>query len=465
MITASDAPGPKGHVFSGNLREYTSDPLGFLTECFRTYGDVVRLRFVNIPVYLITRPDLVESVLVTHRANFIKARTRRTMRRVFGNGLLMSEGEEWCRQRRLWQSAFGRERIEAYGEKVASCAGQMLYGLKDGQTHDIYRQMSRFTLEILSRTLVESELVDRPDQIRGALDILLDHYADLTPLGVLLPESFPTPGTLRAQRAIRELERIVHAIIRDRRTRGSGANDFLSLLQDARERDGSEAAIRQFRDELMTILLVGHETSGVALSWCWYLLSQNPGAEARLASELREVLGGRMPGPADLPRLHYAEAIVLESMRLYPPIYAFGREAVQDCEIGGYGVPAGASVFFSQWVMHRDPRYFACPEKFDPDRWTTGSTKRLPKYAYLPFGAGPRNCVGASFAMMEIVLLLAAIAQRFRITVAPGHIVIPQASFTLRPKNGIPAVLSSRPEDANSVRKPASSGATCQALR
>lgn len=260
-----------------------------------------------------------------------------------------------------------------------------------------------------------------------------------------IPERIPTPGNLRFRRAIRYLDALIYNIIQRRRANGEDTGDLLSMLLGVRDKETGEGmSDRQLRDEVMTIFLAGHETTANALSWTWHLLASHPEVEAKLHEELGETLAGRPPSVADLPRLRYTEAVVTESMRLYPPAWAFGREALEDCEIGGYRVPAGTQLIMSQWVAHRDPRYFDAPEMFRPERWESGLSERLPRYAYFPFGGGPRLCIGRSFARMEAVLLLATLAQKFRLRHVPGEYIAPQPSVTLRPKNGMRMVLSSR---------------------
>ena len=257
-----------------------------------------------------------------------------------------------------------------------------------------------------------------------------------------IPSWLPLPSNLRYRRAVRQLDTLVYDLIR--RPRREDAGDLLSMLLHARDEDGSRMSERQLRDEAVTIFLAGHETTALALSWASALVAQHPAAQAALAAELETVLGGRAPAVSDLPRLRYTEAVVLESMRLYPPAYALGRESLQDGEIGSYRFPAGTTVFASPWVMHRDPRYFDRPAEFDPGRWLDGLAKRLPRFAYFPFGGGPRLCIGNSFAMMESTLILAALAQRFSLSLVPGHVLDTLASITLRPRFGVRLRLARR---------------------
>ncbi|MGH3147971.1 MAG: cytochrome P450, partial [Rubrobacter sp.] len=253
----------------------------------------------------------------------------------------------------------------------------------------------------------------------------------------MIPEIVPTPANLRFRRATRRLDGIIHSVVNERRQSGTDTGDLLSMLLHAEDEDGNRMSDRQLRDEVMTIILAGHETTAIALSWTWYLLGNHPEVEANLAAELEEVLDGRAPNVGDLPRLRYAGAVIKESMRLYPPAWAVGREAVEECTIGGFHVQAETQMFISQYVTHRDPRHFDDPETFDPERWLDGRTEGLPAYAYFPFGGGPRLCIGREFARMEAVLLLATVARRFHLEPVPGHTPLPQPSITLRPRGGV----------------------------
>ena len=439
-------PGPRGRLPTGNLLDYTRDHLGFLTRCAREYGDVVGLRFVNVPVYLLNHPDYVEYVLVRNNRNFIKSRGERKSLGFLGNGLLTSEDSFWRRQRRLAQPAFHRERISAYGEVMVECTGGMISGWQDGETRDVHRDMMRLTLEIVASTLFGVPLGSAEfEEVGDVLATISQRFTGRGGVFFQVPEKVPTPGNLRFRRAVRMLDALIYRIIQDRRARGEDVGDLLSMLLAVRDEETGEGMTDlQLRDETMTVFLAGHETTANALSWTWLLLSGHPEVESRLQEELREVLAGRPPTVDDLPRLRYTDMVVKESMRLYPPAWAFGREALADCEIGGYHVPAGTQLIMSQWVMHRDPRYYEEPSKFRPERWGGDSTEGLPKYAYFPFGGGPRLCIGQSFAKMEAVLLLATIAQQFRLRSTPGEQIVPQPSITLRPKNGMRMVLEKR---------------------
>ena len=434
-------------MLTGNLSDYVPDQLGFLQRCAREYGDVTRLRFLNVPIYLLNHPDHIEYVLVGNNRNFIKDRAERSGLRFLGQGLLTSEGDYWRRQRRLAQPAFHRQRISAYGRTMVESAERMLDSAwQDGETREVQEDMSRLTLQIVSATLFGASMTkDLEEEVGDALGVVMGRFTG----GILfkVPERIPTPANLRFRRAVRRLEEIIYGIVRERRGSVDGdAGDLLSMFLAARDEVSGEGMTdRQLRDEVLTIFLAGHETTALNLSWTWHLLAGNPRAEEGLHEELQRILDGRAPTMADLPDLCYADAVIKESTRLYPPAWGFGREALRDCEIGGYRVPRGTQVVMSQWVMHRDERYFEDPEAFRPERWLDGSTDSLPKYAYFPFGGGPRLCIGQSFARMEAVLLLATIAQRFRLRHATGQETVkPLPSLTLRPENGLRMVLRQR---------------------
>jgi cytochrome P450 len=440
----SDPPGPKGRLLGENLREYARDPLGFLSGCAREHGDVVRLRFMGQTFYLLSNPDLIEYVLVENNRNFSKTRLLRRNRRLLGEGLLTSEGEFWRRQRRLAQPAFHRKRVAAYGEVMVAFAERSLEGWRDGETIDVHEEMMRLTLEVVAKCLFDADVRAEANDVGRAMKVALEDFSSQRRL-IRIPKSIPTPHNLRFERAARRLDEIVRAIIEEHRKGGDeDRGDLFSMLMLAEDESGQRMTDKQLRDEVMTLFLAGHETTANALSWAFWLLSLNAEADAKLAAELGRVLSGWAPTVANLPNLPYVERILKESMRLYPPAWVMGREAIGECEVGGYRMPTSTTALMSQWVVHRDPRYHHDPERFDPDRWTTEYEEGLPRFAYFPFGGGPRQCIGASFAMTEARLILATIAQRFRMELAPGQRVEPYASVTLRPKAGMRMILTGR---------------------
>jgi cytochrome P450 len=440
VTTATLPPGPKGRFFGGNLQELRRDPLALYGRCAHEFGDFSTMRFGLRRVYLINHPDLVESVLVTNARNFIKHYGLKMNRLLLGDGLLTNEGDSWLRQRRLIQPLFNRDRLAGYGTVMVELAEKLAASWRDGETRNLHADMTRLTLEIIARALFGTGLTDKASEIKAVLETVGKSFNRRLASFFVLPESVPTPANLHMRRAVRRLDEILYDLIRRRREAG-GENDLLSILLQARHEDGGRMTDRQLRDEAMTLFLAGHDTTALTLSWGWYLLAQNPDVYDALQAEVCGALAGRSPMPADLPRLPYTERVVLEIMRLYPPAYMLGRQAVAACELGGYHLPAKATVLMSQWLLHRDARWFDEPERFHPDRWAGGLAKRLPKFAYFPFGGGPRQCIGNSFAMMEAVLVLATLAQRCRFALVPGAPIHPMPGLTLKPSRGIEAVV------------------------
>jgi cytochrome P450 len=444
-------PGPKGDFLTGSLPDYCHDPLGFLRNCTEQYGDIIRFRFGPIVFYLVNHPDYIEEVMVTKNSQFLRELNLKWDggERLFGNGLLTSTGDFWRRQRRLIQPAFHRERIATYADVMVEYTNRLLTTWQPGEIRDVHQEMINLTLVIVAKTLFDADVASEIEEINTALEALMQYYHENRGSNTLLLISLflkwlPTPDQLRFQKAIKRLDEIVYGIIHQHRTSGKDTGDLLSMLLQVQDEDGTQMTDQQLRDEVMTLLMAGHETTANALSWIWMLLSQNPVVEAKLLEELQVVLGGQAPTMADLPQLRYTERVVMESMRLYPPAWAMGRKAVQDCEIGGYSVPAGTQVLMSQWLMHRDSRYFDNPEQFEPDRWADDLAKRLPTYAYFPFGGGSRVCIGKSLALMELTLVVATIAQKFQLTLVPEHPIVLQPSITLGPKHGIKMLLTQR---------------------
>jgi cytochrome P450 len=445
MVLSLSPPGPKGLLQIPKLLEFGRDPLNFLLEFTREYGDLGYLGALGVHFYLFNHPDLIEYVLVSNNKNFIKDKGLRipSLRKIFGNGLLTSEGEFWIRQRRLAQPAFHREKIATYGQVMVESTERMINNWRPGEMRDIHQEMMHLTLEIVVKTLFGARTLFEKQEVAEAIEVISMYFSSQS--AYILPLSFlPTPRQIRLWRAIKKLDGIIHQIIRERRESGAEQDDLLSLLLEAQDDDGSRMTDRQLRDEVMTLFLAGHETTALSLSWTWYLLALHPEIERKLVAELKETLNGRSVTVADLLRLSYLEMVVKESMRLYPPAWIIGREALQNFEINGYTIPRGAQVTVSPWLMHRDQRYFEQPEEFRPERWASEQIRQLPKYAYFPFGGGPRLCIGNSFALMEAKLILATIAQKLHLDLVPAQTVKPLPSITLRPKNGIKIIVARR---------------------
>src|SRR5437660_845113 len=446
---ATRPPGPKGSPIMGVMREFDRDSLGFIERTREEYGDIVWMRFLYVPALFLYHPDEVEYVLVTNAKNFIKSMSLRSnfFQRLVGKGLLTSQGEEWKRQRRLSSPAFHRERIAAYSNTMVDYTRRLISSWQEGETRDIHRDMMRLTLEIVVRCLFSADISNDVDEVGVTLKELVKPFASQATLGWILNNRLPTPYHFRFHALAKKIDKVVYRIIAERRSSGKDKGDLLSMLLSARDEDGSQMTDRQLRDEVMTLFLAGHETTALTLAWSWYLMGKHPEVEEKFHVELDEVLGNRDATIADLPRLIYTEQIAKECLRLFPPAYGLGREAIEDCEIGGYQVPAGTQVFMFQWATQRDARFYDRPHEFVPERWTEEFSERLPKYAYFPFGGGPRACIGASFAMMEIILVLATIGQRFRLDLVKDHPVTIFPAMSLRPKEGVKVIVKLRGSD------------------
>ncbi|MCS6910165.1 MAG: cytochrome P450 [Anaerolineales bacterium] len=437
-------PGPKGDFIWGHTRLYRHDPLTFERTLAREYGDVVALRFGLRRAVLITHPDDIHKVLVAEADKFCKSAVyRELLSRVLGNGLLTSDGEFWQRQRKLVQPAFHHKRIQAYGAVMTEQAAQMLETWRPGEVRPLNRDMMRLTLGIVCKTLFGADVSGDADRVAMALTAVLELVDVALEAPFFLPEWWPSPRR-QQQRAVRQiLDEVVYGFIRRRRETGD-TGDLLSMLLAARGEAGDRMSDRQVRDEAVTLVLAGHETTANALTWTFILLAQSPEAEAHLHAELDIVLAGRLPAVEDLRRLEYTTLVIKESLRLYPPAPTIEREALVDVELGGYRIPKGTIVVIPVHVVHHDARWFPDPEKFDPLRFTKDKEVARPKFAYFPFGGGPRICIGNSFAEMEANLLLAAIAQRYRLRLADSTPIIPKATITLRPSSDVRMRLEAR---------------------
>jgi cytochrome P450 len=438
-------PGPKNRPLVGQLPVFRRDAPGFLLKTARQFGDVAYYRLGPRHIYLLNHPDYIKDVLVTRQHDFMKSHMLQRAKILLGEGLLTSEPPLHTRQRRLAQPAFHRQRLASYGQTMAEYAGRARERWHDGETLDIDQEMMRLTLAIVAKTLFNADVEAETPEIGQALtDVLHLFRMVLLPFSELL-EKLPVPSTRKFQRARARLDQTIYRIIAERRASGEDKGDLLSMLLLAQDEAGTGGmSDEQVRDEALTIFLAGHETTAVALTWTWYLLSQNPDAEARLHREVDEVLGGRLPGVDDLPSLRYAEMVFSEAIRLYPPAWAIGRMTLKPYEAGGYEIPPGSVVMMSPFITHRDPRWFPDPERFDPERWNPEEKSKRPKFAYFPFGGGSRVCIGENFAWMEGVLLLAAIAQRWRFELLPGHPVGYRALITLRTRHGMKMVARAR---------------------
>ena len=440
-------PGPRRRVPALNALQMGRDPLAFLTGLTRQYGDIARVPLGPETLYLFNHPDLVRDVLVTNHRNFHKGRGLERAKMLLGTGLLTSEGEFHLRQRRLAQPAFHRQRVAAYGATMATYAAARRDRWRAGAQLDVHAEMMALTLAIVGKTLFDANVEDEAAEIGAALATTFEsfNFGFFLPFGELL-ERLPLPATLRFRKARARLDATIYRVIDERRKSGTDRGDLLSMLLLAQDTEGDGGGMTdlQLRDEAMTIFLAGHETTANALTWTWYLLSRHADIEARFHAEIDSALGGRPPTADDLAVLPYTRMVLAESMRLYPPAWILGRRALGPFEANGYEIPARSIVLMSQYVTHRDDRWFPDPERFDPERFSPERQAERPKFAYFPFGGGPRVCIGEQFAWMEGVILLATIAQRWKLRLVPGHPVALQPIITLRPKHGMAMTVEAR---------------------
>jgi cytochrome P450 len=435
------APGPRGGLFFGSLFEAQRDPLEFFQRMIGEHGDYVGVRFGPFRYLIVNDPDSVRHVLVDNHRNYKKSRNYQGLKLVLGEGLVTSEGDFWRRQRRLAQPAFHKERLAGFARTMVSDAAAMLErwrAVPAGGQFDVHSEMMRLTLRIVTRTLFSTDSEADADAVGRAMTVAIDHVNEYADAIIRIPPWVPTPKNLRFRRARRTLDALVLRIIDERRKATEKPNDLLSMLMSAQDEETREQMTdRQLRDEVMTLVAAGHETTANALTWAFYLLSQHPHVAERLRGEVESVLAGRRPSIEDLPRLGYTRAVLEETMRLYPPAWIIEREATADDNLGGYRVRRGSVVAMSPFTIHRNPRYWDNPNQFDPDRFSAARATARPKYAYLPFGGGPRLCIGNAFAMMEAQIILAMVASEWSLALAPGFTVELDPSVTLRPRSGL----------------------------
>jgi len=434
----TEPPGASPSLIGGHIRQFMADRIGFL-ERQAQYGDVSGFRLGKQRAFLVNHPSHIRDLLVVSAHKFEKGRALQRAKVLLGEGLLTSEHSFHLRQRRMIQPVFHRDRIEAYSRVMVEYAEMMSGSWESGGVRDIDRDMMHLTMQVVARTLFGANVDDEADEIGEALSAVIGLFNFL-----LLPYSewlskLPIPQARRFKRASITLDRVIYRLIEERRRSNSDRDDLLSLLLAAHdEDDGTSMNDKQVRDEALTLFLAGHETTANALTWTWFLLSQHPDHSARLHDELDQVLGERAPTFADIPQLRFTEAVLAESMRLFPPAWTIGRTAIEDHEFDGFQTPKGSVVLASQWVMHRDERFWPNAGEFIPDRWTTMSVKEATqRFIYFPFGGGVRRCIGEGFAWTESVLLLATMARRWEMELVPDQAVSARPLITLRPRNGL----------------------------
>lgn len=439
-------PGPRGLPLIGVARDFARDPLAFLTGVARQYGDISNFRLGRIDVFFVRHPDFVREVLLTKRASFTMTSLRAKINAVVGEGLFTSRGDLHARQQRLMLPVFRKSRIEAYAAQMAELSRHTRDEWQSGSVIDVADEMMKLTMLIAARALFAHDLGDDTRNVSRNIDVVLEFFTRLSSPFLKLSLALPLPSSLRFKRAVRDLDVVIYRMIERRRRDAVLGTDVLSLLMQARDdQTQGQMTEKQLRDEILTLLIAGHETTANVLSWIFYLLSQEPTVDDRLHAEARSVLGGRNSyAAADLDRLVYARQVILEGLRLYPPGWFVGREAQTDVQIGGYTVPKGSVVMLSQYVMHRDDRYFEEPERFKPERWAGDLLERLPRGAYFPFSAGDRHCIGEGFAWQEALLVLATLVECWKFELAPGQTIRPRPSVTLRPDGPIKMIVRPR---------------------
>jgi cytochrome P450 len=437
MTTESLPPSVKSDWIGGHFRTFRKDPTGFLTRMARL-GDVTTFRMGSMPAFFVNHPDLIRDVLVVNAEKFHKGRALKRAKNLLGEGLLTSEEDFHLRQRRLVQPAFHKQRIVSYADAMTEFADRMADEWRDGEVRDIDKEMTRLTLQIVAKTLFSADVTNDTDGVGAAMNTIVSLFNFLLfPFSEIL-EKLPLPQSIRFRRAKAKLDEVIYGFINERRASGEDKGDLLSMLllsQD--EQGGGGMTDVQVRDECLTLFLAGHETTANLLTWTWYLLSQNPEAEAKLHEEL-DALGGRVPTFDDLPNLKFTEAVIAESMRMFPPAWVVGRLAIAEHEFNGFKVPSGALILTSQFVMHRDARFWDTSDEFKPERWATVNIKEASqRYTYFPFGGGVRRCIGEQFAWTEGILLLATLARKWKLRLDPSQEIGMKPVITLRPKFGM----------------------------
>jgi cytochrome P450 len=437
-----EVPGPRGNFILGSSRAFQRDPLSFITHIAQEYGPVARYRLGNVTFHQVVHPDGVQRILQEHNHNYVRGKLFDILRDVGGDGLITSEGSHWLRQRRLMQPAFHRQRIGGFGEIMTGQTLEMLgrWAAEPGRGRplDINQEMSDLTMAIISETMFGTRVEADVASIRKAIAHLLEYLNFRFEYPFYPGMRTPTLRNRQARRQLQILDNLIYSIIEKRRRSDDRPDDLLTILLNAQDEETGEVmSDQQLRDEVITIFVAGHETTAATLAWTFYLLSLNPQAESRLHAELDTELAGRTPTMADLPVLKYTRMVIDESMRLYPPAWITSRTCVVEDEILGYRIPAGEIVAVTPYVTHRLQEYWPEAERFDPERFNPDAPVERPRYAYFPFSGGPHQCIGNNFALVEATLVLATIAQRYRLNLAPGQTVRPSAQVTMRPRGGL----------------------------
>lgn len=439
-------PGPRGLPMIGAARSFARDPLAFLTGVAEQYGDIANFRLGSLDVFFVRHPDYIREVLITQRASFTMSPLRARLNALVGEGLFTSRGDLHARQRRLIQPVFRKSRIEAYAGQMVEYAQRMREQWQAGAEIDVTVEMMKLTMLVAARALFQHDIENDAEGVARNVGTVLEFFTHLSSPLLKLSLKLPLRSTLRFKRAVRELDKVIYRMIERRRGAQGAGTDLLSLLMVAKDDETNvQMTEKQLRDEILTLLIAGHETTANLLAWTLWLLAQRPETDALLHAEAKALLAGRAGfTAADCDRMRYAKMVILEGLRLYPPGWFIGRAAQTDVRLGGYTVPKGAVVMMSQYVMHRDARFFDEPQRFKPERWEGDFQERLPRGAYFPFSAGDRHCIGEGFAWQEALLVLATLVERWKFDLVPGQHIRPKPSITLRPDGPIRMIVRPR---------------------
>lgn len=442
-------PGPRGQFFWGMMRELRQDMMGLYRNLGQEYGDFVRVPFAGVDTFAISHPDYFKHVLQDHNKNYVRSEfLMRILKTFVGESIFTTDGDDWLGRRRLAQPAFHRQRITGFSETMTAAAQSMLDQWDrgpDGQRLALDHELMQVTLQVAGKTLFSRDLIGEANVLGDAFTATSEYVNYRLQNPFVLPPAVPTARNRQFTRALKVLDQTIYAIIRERRASGEDKPDLLSMLMNARDEDTGEGMDdKTLRNEVAVMLFAGHETTAATLTWAFYLLSQHPDVEQRLAAEVSEVLAGRLPTIEDLPKLRYTRLVIDETLRLYPPAWSMSRQSLHEDELGGYRLPAGASLNVTINNVHRDPRFWDDPERFDPERFLPERSANRPHFAYLPFGGGPRLCIGNQFALTEAQIMLASVAQRYQLRVIPGHPVRPDPIFVLRTSHGLPVTAHRR---------------------
>ena len=441
MLATAKPPGPKISWLA--YAEIYRDPLRYLTRAARRYGDIVHLAIAHRHDFLLNHPDYVRAILLDQDG--MRRSVHRPLQRILGRGLLTSRGNIHKRQRALLQPVFQKHCMVALGEMMTKEIARWSDRWSEGATVEMTNEMTRLSISIAGKTLFNVDLEFKEIEFREALITVFaaTRFNNLLLVSKVL-ERLPLPANRRFRRAAQRLDKFIYKMIADRHARPTYQPDLLSVLVRMNEKSPKKMTDQKIRDQILTFFLAGHETIATALTWTWYLLAENPDVTEKLHVELREVLNGRLPEVSDLENLTYAKMIFAESMRLYPPIWIIGRHALCDVNINGYFIPKGSYIHVSPFLMHRHPRYFPDPERFEPERWTAEAIAARPRFSYFPFGGGGSQCIGEGFAWTQALLIIATLASRWRMRLVAGHRIELEPQITLRSRYGMPMILERR---------------------